>query len=432
MADKVPKVDRWLHWIGIAAASAMLTMPLAATAQIANWPAPHTYQYKMRPDVQIPLAPLGYRPPGELPAFNNYSLVSLNFADKDHLIFSFNTSGLMTRKEGCSDDDSPRLVQTVLLDLPSGNVAKQAKWELFDYGTFVWPLRDGQFLLRRCAQLYVFDSSLELHSLIHVDGAFRLLTQSADRTMLLLEDKEKNAKPEPEPEGTGASVIAGAPAFIHKTKLRDIDVDFIRLHPLGVLATSRTQEAVDLPMMEDGFLEVIDQTHDMWQINLQPYHGTLKSVAQIHSACAPQLLPLSITTFLAIICKDYTQTALMYQAFDERGNLVWQQPIGQNRIAPQFMYAEDMSRMAVSTLHTTHQIAALDPLNSEDIDGQIIDVYDVPTGKLLLSFRNMPIYTAGHNYALSPNGDRLAVLHNGAIEVYDLTSLPSGPPPGLN
>ncbi|MGC9292687.1 MAG: hypothetical protein ACP5EP_08165 [Acidobacteriaceae bacterium] len=405
--------------------------PATVRAQVSNWSGPHTKAQALQPEVRIPVTSLGYMQPGELPAFSYYSLVALHFIDSSHLLFSFNITGLLTRSAGCNaDSDGPedvqRLVRTVVLRLPSGKVEKKTEWQLHDYAHYLWELNNGQFLFRRCSQLGLLGPMLDERPLVKLDGEMELLDQSPDRLFLLLEVKKKIAKTTTS-GGTGANIFAGTSQFLQQTKLREIDVVFLRLDPLGVIAHSRTQAPADLPVLPAGFLEVTDQTHDQWQVDLQPYQGKLQGVVQIHSACPPQLEALTDSTFLAIVCKDYSETALLYQAYDLRGEMLWQQPMPAGRISPQFEYAANRSRMAVATLHTTHQVAALDPLNSQDVDGQIIDVYEVQTGKHLLSFRTTPVYTAGQNFALSPNGDRLAVLHDGAIEIYNLNTLPQVP-----
>jgi hypothetical protein len=406
--------------------------PATARAQVSNWSGPHTKAQALQPEVRIPVTSLGYIQPGELPAFSYYSMVALHFIDSDRLLFSFNITGLLTRTAGCNADgddadDDQRLVRTVVLRLPSGKVEKKTEWQLHDYAHYLWDLDNGQFLLRRCSQFNLLGPTLEERPLVKLDGEMELLEQSPDRLFLVLEEKKKIAKA-PTSGGTGANIFAGTSQFLQQTKLREIEVVFLRLDPLGVVARSHTQAPVDLPVLPAGFLEVTDQTHDQWQVNLQPYQGKMQGVAQIHSACPPQLEALTDSTFLAITCKDNSETALLYQAYDLRGQMLWQQPVAANRISPQFEYAANRSRMAVATLHTTHQVAALDPLNSQDVDGQIIDVYDVQTGKYLLSFRTTPVYTAGQNFAISPHGDRLAVLHDGSIEIYNLDTLSQAPP----
>jgi hypothetical protein len=60
------------------------------------------------------------------------------------------------------------------------------------------------------------------------------------------------------------------------------------------------------------------------------------------------------------------------------------------------------------------------------VQNQVLSVLDSQTGGLRLAVLLKPIVSAGGNFALSADGNRLAVLNQGAIEVYDL---PVPPPP---
>jgi hypothetical protein len=60
------------------------------------------------------------------------------------------------------------------------------------------------------------------------------------------------------------------------------------------------------------------------------------------------------------------------------------------------------------------------PLDIQDIKGQLVEVYDSATGKLLLKAQANPVLDAGGNIAFSPSGRRVAILNAGAIQVYEV------------
>jgi len=67
------------------------------------------------------------------------------------------------------------------------------------------------------------------------------------------------------------------------------------------------------------------------------------------------------------------------------------------------------------------------PLDSQDIKGQLVEVYDSIGGKLLLKAPASPILDAGGNVAISPSGKRVAILNAGAIEIYELLTAQASP-----
>jgi hypothetical protein len=93
---------------------------------------------------------------------------------------------------------------------------------------------------------------------------------------------------------------------------------------------------------------------------------------------------------------------------------------------PAFRVAQDGASVAISWLAVNHPVGAADPINDDDVQNQVLSVLDSHTGSLRLAVLLKPIVSAGGNFALSADGNRLAVLNHGAIEVYDL---PAPAPP---
>ena len=82
--------------------------------------------------------------------------------------------------------------------------------------------------------------------------------------------------------------------------------------------------------------------------------------------------------------------------------------------------APDGSRLAQETLAVTHAVNAYSPLESEDVKGQRVRVFDAANGKVALEAPASPALDAGGNVAISPSGRRVALLNAGAIQVFEL------------
>lgn len=363
-----------------------------------------------RPAVRIPVKSLGYLPPGVIPAFDHQALVGLHFIDETHLLFTFNIEGLLQRDHKCSASDSQRMVRTVVLDIPSGKVEKRADWELYDFNDYLWGLGDGQFLLRRCSQFDLVGASLDPHPLIDGSGTIQGTFLSPDRSVAVVEESDKA----PALPQSSAASAEDKPAKM-------IDVEFIRLHPLEIIARSRIPFPGVIPILAQGVLELLSGPHNRWIVDVQPFQGTARQLVTMQSFCKPALKVISSDIFLAMMCPKAHQ--MVYRAYNFEGSLLWQMPFTADHFLPRFMVTEDGAHFAIEALHLTHPIAALDPLTREDVDGLVIDVYDTLTGISIGSLRTTPIYTAGENADFSPDGTRLAVLRNGAIEIYTLKEL---------
>ena len=81
---------------------------------------------------------------------------------------------------------------------------------------------------------------------------------------------------------------------------------------------------------------------------------------------------------------------------------------------PTFAYSRTGGRFAVGLLRSSHFIDLADSLNEEDVREQVVQVFDSATGALLMTTNASPILTSGENFALSEDGEHLAVLREGA------------------
>jgi hypothetical protein len=103
-----------------------------------------------------------------------------------------------------------------------------------------------------------------------------------------------------------------------------------------------------------------------------------------------------------------------------RGEQMWQQTVLDSYFAPSFVFAPSSGRFALSRIISHAQSDILIP---ELIGGQSVLVYQTDSGKQILHVDPLPVQRAGQNFALSPNGMDLAIVHGDAIEVYHLPPL---------
>ena len=115
-----------------------------------------------KPDLRIPVEPLGYMAPSSFYLTARLSSISLDFIDKDHLLFTFRLPGLMTRLPNEPPDDEDQTIRAVVVELPSGNVTAKTDWRMHDRSRYLWRLAEGRFLVRQRSSLFLTDPSLEL------------------------------------------------------------------------------------------------------------------------------------------------------------------------------------------------------------------------------------------------------------------------------
>ncbi len=414
IADPSAKV----HFLGkYRFAALLLLFSLAAGLQAQAAHAPPTASANTnptRPEATIPVGPQGYLPPGDLPAFSYYALVELHFLDADHLMFVFNVPALLKRDDNCPTSESQRMVRALVLQLPSGQVQKRADWELYDFSDFLWKLGDGKLLLRRCNRLESVGADLQPQPLIEGTGTIEDVSFSPDHSIVVVQEK---AAPSADDKSSGAfpSILAEG-TVAQRTK-----VDFIRLHPPQMIAHAEIPVPSDIPVTSKGILEVLTAPNNQWVVNMQLFHGTQQQVGTIHSVCVPGIRSITDNVLLATTCPKEDEK--VFQGYNIQGALLWEIPRPPDQYLPELIAIPKGAHFAIESLHLKRPRAALDPLTKDDVEGEDIDIYDTLSGVRIATFQTTPVYTGGDNVAFSPDGTRMAVLHDSAIEIYDLANL---------
>jgi hypothetical protein len=374
------------------------------------------------PNLRIPVEPLGYVSPSSFYLTSRLSSISLDFIDKDHLLFSFRVPGLMKRLPNQQPDDEDQTIRAVVIELPSGKVAAKTDWRMHDRSRYLWRLDGGRFLVRQRSNLFITDTSLELRPYIQSETPLESIQISPDRKLIVMEVESKKQKPE--------TVASTAPTLGElDPPAKPVQIYVLHADTRSVIARSETLNPVEIPMMGEGRLQAIPAKQNNWLIRYLPFRGEARTLTEVQSSCHPTEETISNNVTLIVTCPRSGNDHQIY-AVDIEGKILWQQRWESRYIWPTFQLTQDGSRFAHSSLQVSHPVGIMDPIDEANIVNQMVGVFDTHTGQLRLVKNATPILSAGQNYALSPDGLRFAVLRGGAIEIYDLppTSAPAAAP----
>lgn len=373
------------------------------------------------PVVRIAVEPLGFLAPS--PAYLNLRLAwaSLNFIDKDHLLFTFHANGLLRRIPDDAVDDDDQVIHAVVLEIANSKVLRQADWRMHDRGHYLWGLQDGKFLVRERNSLFLTDSNLELRPYLTFKTDLQGVEVSPGRTMLMLEVK-KFLPPEVNGAAGGAPSLL-PPSLVSPGRARQRRTEMMLMRPgeRKVLAEAEIRDPLAIPLLEDGILETIEgKQAKQWLIEKETTDKTTQEVGSVRSECVPQLQTLSRNVVLAQNCPVNGANGNMVSALSLAGGVLWQGHWQSKYIWPSFDYSEDGSRFAYESLQMNRDIGTMDAFGEADVVAQPVGVLDTETGKLEMVRDASPVLSEGQNFALSKDGRRFAILRDGAIEVYDL------------
>ena len=395
---------------------------------------------KLKASSRILVEPLGFVAPGHFYLPYRIHSATLDFLDAKHLLFTFHAAKLMRREPDDPKEDLDQTVRALVLGVPDGKIEAEGTWRLHDRGPYLWMLGHGHFVMRQRDTLFLGDKTLSLMPYLHAEGAFISAQLSPDGGMLLAQ-YAKALPDDNSVEGDGRP--AGAPTLgpsLNGTGSRPSLGDDIAPIPeqrkeyvlVVVDNDKKTAERVDhlarplsFPMVQGGYLGIMPGKGKTWDILLTAFGGKQYPIANVTSTCRPVLKPMSEQAFLAETCLPYSSDHLML-AYTVEGKKLWEQ-LWQSRFTwGTFSYSETGNRFAYGSVEVNHNLAALDPVDESSIIGQPVGIFNVATGKVDTVLEASPILSAGENFALSPDGDRLAILRDGAIEIYDLP--PVSPP----
>lgn len=374
------------------------------------------------PVARIRVAPLGFL--AQSPAYLQMRLAwsSLNFIDKDHLLFTFHVNELLHRAPGESRGDDDQMIRADVLEIATGKVVRTADWRMYDRARYIWALKDGKFLVRRGNELYLTDSSLQLKPYLAFRTDLQGVEVSPERTMMLLEVKKVIPTAEmAEGDGGGQAPTLLGGGGTKPIETTRTEMLLVRPGEHTVLGRAQLRASGDVPLMEDGIVGMMHGSNSkQWVAQEQTIQKRLEKVGKVESACPPQTQVLSRDVVLLLGCPANGANGNSVVALKLGGKVLWEDRWGSRYIWPTFDYAEDGSRFAYESMETNRPVGTMDSFSQEDIVDQPVGVFDTKTGKLVLVENADPILSEGQNYALSADGRRFAILRRGAIEVFDL------------
>lgn len=420
-------------------------------------------QPSLAPIASIPVVPLGFTAPSSNYLGTRNTFVSLDFLDEDRVLFTFRVPGLIHRDLKTGEESSEREIRAVVLKLPQGTVQAEGLWTVHDRLRYLWPLKDGHFLLRDRNSLFQSDATLTLKPFLDFPGSLLWVELDPAQQFLVTNSREPivaAAKPAASADGspsTGSTSgqvsspatspatstvtspvtsTVSSPATASATVTTDQDdataeegrpelvVRILRRESGEVMLVSRVRTAVHLPINSIGYVENLRSRGTEWVLNLSYFTGGSTMLGSVETACDPDDEFLSQDEILITGCTPDGASKLV--AMTTEGRTLWIAQAPPTQLWPRSTVASNGSRLAWTTLDASHPVSMFAPMGTEDVKEQSVTVFDAATGDVAFVSPLSPILDAGGNVAISPSGRRVALLNAGAIQIFDLP-----PPPAL-
>ncbi len=380
------------------------------------------------PEERIPVEPLGYRPPGALYLLSGRTFSSLDFVDAHHLLFTFHQPRLLRREKNSGRTEDDQIIQAVILNLPGGTVAASSEWRMHDRSRYLWALGGGKFLIRQRNTYSIADASLKLQPYIEVPTAVLDTEVSPDGRVLVVEHQYERHTPEQH-----SKLEAQAVQYGEAPPAEDTQITLLNVTSRQVLGALHTQLPVHVPITSNGYVTVSKDKgpgEDEFQIRFVPFAGQPVVLGKVASTCTPHETFLNQKALVIESCGPKSPDTFL-DVWTTEGKKLWSGRREGHLVWPTFAYSQTGDQFAVGLLRVNHYIDLADSLTDEDVREQVVEVFNAASGALLMATNASPILTAGENFALSDDGAKLAVLREGAIEIYKVPAAPAQGKPEL-
>ena len=318
MAKLLPPAGYWIRaGLGLAVAASLVCASLPAQPLPAL---PHgLFASKKKADPQrppvratvqpafsIPVDLLGYSPPANVYIGARNSFASLDFLGEDRLLFTFRVPALIHRSEKERDaGDVERKIRALVLHLPDGAVQAQGVWTLHDRSRYLYPLGDGEFLLRDGATLQVVDASLQLKPWLHFPGPVEWVEVDPSGGYLVTSSDDPKDQPARQgdvnsPAAAPTAITSDSPASAQ----RNLVLRVLRRQTGTVMLATHIQSIIHLPINDEGYVELLRGNGISWTLNFNYFSGGHTTVGKIDSACMPLLNFLSPYEVLPTNCSS--------------------------------------------------------------------------------------------------------------------------------
>ena len=267
-------------------------------------------------------------------------------------------------------------------------------------------------------KLYLTDATLTLTPFFHSVAHLQSVQVPPDGKFVVVETELERHRPEEHKLLNDQAKKAGGAAH------EDVRVLVIDPKTRTVVAESRERDPLLLPVVREGYVEVLPKRFSRWAVRYVPFGGSASLVAEVASKCDPHVQVVNSDEILLSVCSTQNggRGAI---AVSLEGKRLWAIPGANNLAWPRYAVAVDGSEVALSRLRLVEKASGWVPVvHDRDVAEQQIDIFDASTGKERLRMVSSLARSYAQNYSLAPQGDRFAVLNKGNIEVFDLPLAP--------
>ncbi len=349
---------------------------------------------------------LGYKPHDKRLMTEFGSETTLTYLDENTLLCTFDPHFL--REHDLGEEDGARTIRAVLVDTHTLAIERVVEWRVRGNDAYLWRAGDGHVLVHIGRELQLLDRKLTPERRMEVHGRVAFVAVSPAGSRLAVGTiREQHSE---EVHRQMVEQLGREPE--EPVEIRVVDAEF---HEIA--RTERTTKSPVPVLAEDGELRVVHGAGSRWSVSEYRWDRTQHSLATVSSSCRPKLsVPARDITFVVGCTASGAHWYKMLRA-DGKPVLKADSP------SDEVMQSSDEAtadRFAVRLVRTARPLSEGQQFSREDLTREEVAVYRRKDGRGVSVIRTENFALGRETYALSPNGDSVALAGTRDIVFYAL------------
>jgi hypothetical protein len=336
---------------------------------------------------------------------------AIAFLGDDQIFVTFNTHALVPRSEtDAQRGNAPRPIRGVLLSAIDGRRLRVVDWLVPEQGPYLWPLETGRLMVHVGNALVVYTRDLEEEARWEIPGPLLFVTISPSRNAILAAVQH---------EKYDAATFRRLADFIGSAGKVQEDCDLIALN--GHLEQTGSHRLTQIPappaLLDAGMITATRGTRSRWKIEQAAWDQHNRQLAQLASACPPLIQSLPGNLLFLSGCEADSKSK-WYRVLRSDGKTLLRGSTT-NQSIPEYVGASSTGNVfAIGVERADRDVDWETGMHIADLGSMTVAVYRAVDGKQFYATR-VPSHTVDRRVlALSPSGERLAVLTDRTVRIY--------------
>jgi hypothetical protein len=336
---------------------------------------------------------------------------ALAFLGKDQIFVTFNTHSLVPRSDTEAErSSSPRRIRGVLISAGDGRRLRVIDWLVPEQGPYLWPLDKDRLMVHIGNALVVYSRDLHEEARWEIPGPLLFVTISPSRNSILAAVKH---------ERYDAATFRRLADFVGSAEKVQEDCDLIALN--GQLEETGSHRLTQIParpaLLDSGMISASRGTQSRWKIEETEWDKRNRQLAQLTSACPPLIQSLTGNLLFLSGCEADFRSK-WYRVLRSDGKTLLRGATT-NEAIPEYVDASSSGNVfAIGVERADRDVDWNTGMQIANLQSMTVAVYRASDGKQIYA-TTVPSHAVNSRVlALSPSGERLAVLTDSTVRIY--------------